>query len=97
MIADHNPFRSKKKNTREITWESLADLELNMCSVDILKLILSGDEYRIKVMMIDGANRRKVQALKSGGFLEETREEGSFPQYTVTKAGIRYIKSAEGI
>ena len=94
----HDPSRRKEKEVRPITVESFGDTEYDPSSVDILKVIETGDEYRIRAMMLDGRNRRRAHALQTGRFLIITPVDGSsWPRYTVTDAGRRYIKAAEGL
>ncbi len=93
-----NLFRKKEKEVRPITVESFRDTEYDLSSVDILKVIETGDEYRIRAMMLDGRNRRRAHALQTGRFLVITPVEGSsWPEYTITEAGKRYVKAAEGL
>lgn len=94
----HDPSCHKKKEVRPITVESFEDAEYDLSSVDILKVIETGDEYRIHAMMLDGRNRKRMYDLESGRFLRITPVEGSsWPDYSITEAGKRYIKAAEGI
>ena len=98
MIAVHNPFRPKVKEVKPLTFKSFSEAECDLSSVDILRVIETGDEYRIHTMMLDGVNRRRVCELESGMYLEITPVEGSsWPRYKVTEAGKRYVKAAEGI
>ncbi len=98
MGVIRNPFRRKEKEAKPITFESFSEAECNLSCVDILRVIETGDEYRIHTMMLDGVNRRRVYELESGEFLEITPVEGSsWPRYRVTEAGRRYIRAAEGI
>lgn len=93
-----NLFRKKEKEVKPLTFKSFSEAECNLSSVEVLRVIETGDEYRIHAMMLDGVNRRRVCELESGMYLEITPVDGSsWPRYTVTEAGIRYIKSAEGI
>lgn len=60
-------------------------------------MILSGNEYCIMMMLMDASNNRRIGDLKSGRFLIETKVDGErFPRYTVTKAGKRYMETADG-
>lgn len=94
----HNSSHRKEKEVRPITVESFRDTEYDLSSVDILKVIETGDEYRIRAMMLDGRNRRRAHALESGKFLVIAPVDGSsWPKYIITEAGRRYIKAAEGI
>ncbi len=49
------------------------------------------------MMLMDASNNRRIGDLKSGRFLIETKVDGErFPRYTVTKAGMRYMETADG-
>lgn len=98
MGAIRNPFRRKVKDAKSITFGSLADAECNLSSVDILRVLETGDEYRIRLMLRDLGNCSRLHALEVGDLVKIVPAEGSArTRYVVTEAGKRYIKSAEGI
>lgn len=60
-------------------------------------MIQSGNEYCILMMLLDVSNRRRIEELKSGGYLIETKVDGErFPRYSVTKSGMTYMETADG-